>query len=153
MGPIPPLPAEPICSWKAAMAPQHQGKLVSPAIDISPLATAELRFKYHMYGSNINKLVVIAEETSSGLQTRLDSLMGQQQTAGSDSFLLRTTSLQSLSGNTYRFIFQAFKGSSFRGDISIDEVRVDASCLGYLPILPLCMWRFHSIEGPFGLCE
>ena len=105
--------------------PNTSAELVSPAIDISPLATAELRFKYHMYGSNINKLVVIAEETSSGLQTRLDSLMGQQQTAGSDSFLLRTTSLQNLSGNTYRFIFQAFKGSSFRGDISIDEVRVD----------------------------
>ena len=110
--------------------PNTSAELVSPAIDISPLATAELRFKYHMYGSNINKLVIIAEETSSGLQTRLDSLMGQQQTAGSDSFLLRTTSLQSLSGNTYRFIFQAFKGTSFRGDISIDEVRIEASCLG-----------------------
>ncbi|MDZ7845839.1 MAG: hypothetical protein U5L96_03140 [Owenweeksia sp.] len=76
-----------------------------------------------MYGATINKLEVYAEDQN-GTRVLIDSIMGQQQTAGSDSFRVRNVPLVPVSFANYRIVFEGFIGSSFTGDISIDEVSI-----------------------------
>ncbi len=99
-------------------------ELTSPVIDFSSLTTPELKFHYHMFGATINKLVIQAVDAN-GSRIALDSLVGQQQTAQSDSFYVHTIDLSMLPQTTYAFVFQGFRGTSFTGDISIDDVSVD----------------------------
>lgn len=98
-------------------------ELISPLIDISSLNNPELEYHYHMFGATINKLIVYAEDAS-GTRINLDSIGGQQQTAGSDSFYVRNISLVGLTGSSYNFIFEGHRGTSFTGDIAIDDVTV-----------------------------
>jgi hypothetical protein len=98
--------------------------LVSPTIDFSSLTAPELTFYYHMFGATINKLEIWALDATGGL-TILDSLIGQQQTAQSDSFYMHSIDLSTLPQTTYSFVFRAYRGTSFTGDISIDEFSVD----------------------------
>jgi hypothetical protein len=100
-----------------------KGSLVSPTIDISGLTVPQLDFFYHMYGATMGTLRVYAEDTA-GTLTILDSIVGQQQTAGGDAWIKRSIDLSSLSGTTYNFVFEAERGSSFTGDISIDDFSV-----------------------------
>ncbi|QNR23567.1 fibronectin type III domain-containing protein [Croceimicrobium hydrocarbonivorans] len=104
-------------------------ELISPGIDISTVSNPELEYHYHMYGATMNKLVVYAEN-SSGTRIAIDSIIGQQQTAGSDPFLRRNVSLASLPVGVYNFIFEGHLGTSFTGDISLDDISVQqgATC-------------------------
>ncbi len=108
-------------------------ELVSPAIDHSSLTTPELAFYYHMYGATINKLLIYAEDLN-GNRTVLDSIVGQQMTAGSDPFARYAIDLSGLSGSVYKYIFEGYRGSSFTGDISIDEVSVDNAPACSMPL-------------------
>lgn len=98
-------------------------ELTSPLINISNLNNPELEYYYHMYGATINYMLVFAED-GAGVRTLVDSINGQQQTAGSDPFLIRSVPLNSLTGTSYNFVFQGHRGTSFTGDISIDDVSV-----------------------------
>lgn len=99
-------------------------ELVSPYIDHSSLTAPELSFYYHLYGATINKLLIYAED-GLGVRTLLDSVVGQQQTAGSDPFLRHAINLSGLPGTTYKYIFEGYRGTSFTGDLAIDDVAVD----------------------------
>ena len=97
--------------------------LISPPIDISTVSNPEIEYWYHMHGATINLLIVYAEDTAGNLTT-LDSLVGQQQPVQSDPFLQRNVSIANLTPGVYRFIFEGHRGTSFTGDISIDDFRV-----------------------------
>jgi hypothetical protein len=97
--------------------------IMSPTIDISGLTVPQLDFFYHMYGATMGTLRVYAEDTA-GTLTILDSIVGQQQTAGGDAWLKKSIPLSSLTDDFYRFVFEAERGASFTGDISIDDVSV-----------------------------
>ncbi len=99
------------------------GSLSSPLIDFSSLTSPELSFYYHMYGATMGTLRVYAEDAA-GTLTVLDSIVGQQQTAGSDAWLKMSIDLSSLSGTSYNFVFEGERGSSFTGDISIDDFSI-----------------------------
>tara|TARA_R110001592_G_scaffold43005_1_gene139546 strand:- start:76986 stop:83351 length:6366 start_codon:yes stop_codon:yes gene_type:complete len=98
-------------------------ELTSPLINMSNLNNPELEYYYHMFGATINYLLVFAEDAN-GVRTQIDSIGGQQQTAGSDPFLIRSVPLNSLTGTSYNFVFQGHRGTSFTGDISIDDVSI-----------------------------
>jgi len=104
-------------------------ELISPGIDISTVTNPELEYHYHMFGATINKLVIYAEN-STGTRTAIDSLIGAQQTAQANPFVRRTVSLSALTTGVYKFVFEGYRGTSFTGDISIDDVSVQqgASC-------------------------
>lgn len=104
-------------------------ELISPPIDITGLASPEVEYWYHMHGATINRLVVYAEDAS-GTRTAIDSLVGQQQTAQSDPFWQRNVSIANLSPGVYTFVFEGHRGTSFTGDISIDDfsVQVGSTC-------------------------
>lgn len=104
-------------------------ELISPGIDIGTVTNPELEYYYHMHGATMNKLVVYAEN-SAGTRTAIDSIIGQQQVAQADPFLRRNVSLGSLPTGVYNFVFEGHRGTSFTGDISIDDVSVQqgSSC-------------------------
>ncbi|PTM04935.1 MAG: hypothetical protein DA405_05640 [Bacteroidetes bacterium] len=104
-------------------------ELISPGIDISTVSNPELEYHYHLFGATINKLVIYAENAT-GTRTAIDSLIGAQQAAQADPFVRRAVSLSSLTSGVYKFIFEGHRGTSFTGDISIDDVSVQqgASC-------------------------
>jgi len=104
-------------------------ELISPPIDITGLASPEVEYWYHMFGATINKVIVLAEDTA-GNRIAIDSLVGQQQTIQSDPFLQRNVSIAGLTPGVYRFIFEGYRGTSFTGDIAIDDFRVQqgATC-------------------------
>ena len=91
---------------------------------------ADLEFYFHMYGLSMGKLYVQINDGSGW--TTLDSLIGQQQTAGSDSFQQRIVPLTGYSG-IVSIKFLGERGSSFTSDIAIDEISVvmngNPSCL------------------------
>lgn len=114
-------------------APNGSAELISPSIDLSTLSNPKLSFAYHMFGSSINKLLIYAEN-SSGNRTLLDSIVGQQQSSSLDSFKLKVIGLNNLPGTIYRFVFEAYSGSSYTGDIAIDDILIDDSFACFKPL-------------------
>jgi|GEM_PF-1205271 len=100
-----------------------KGLLSSPTIDFASLTAPQLDFYYHMYGATMGVLRIYAEDAS-GTLTILDSIVGQQQTAGSDAWIKKSIDLSSLAGTSYSFVFEGERGTSFTGDISIDDFSV-----------------------------
>ena len=82
---------------------------------------ADLEFYYHMFGAAMGNLYVQINDGSGW--TTLDTLSGQQQTAGSDSFLLRVVPMRNYTG-TVSIKFLGQRGSSFTSDMAIDEISV-----------------------------
>lgn len=74
-----------------------------------------------MYGSNMGNLYV-GMNSGSGW-TYIDTLIGQQQNSGTDTFRLRTVPLSGATGVT-RIKFIGERGSSFESDMSIDDVMI-----------------------------
>ncbi len=97
--------------------------LYSPQIDISTLTTPMVRFYYHMHGSAMGTLKLVAEDAS-GNRTVLDSIVGQQQSNQADPWNERLV-LLSLPSGTYRFLFEGVRGTSFTSDMSIDDFSVE----------------------------
>jgi PKD repeat protein len=81
----------------------------------------DLEFYYHMYGASMGNLYVQINDGSGW--TTLDTLAGQQQTAGSDSFLLRVVPLTGYAG-IVSIKFLGERGSNFYSDMAIDEISV-----------------------------
>ena len=96
-------------------------ELTTPEIDVSTLTLPMLEFWYHMYGANINKLVI---SVSDGVTwTPVDSLVGQQQTSETAPWQTRSVVLSGYTG-TIQVKFTAIRGNGFEGDISLDDIAV-----------------------------
>lgn len=98
--------------------------LTSNCFDLSTSTNIlALEYWYHMYGSNID--VMYVDVDSAGFWLTVDSIVGQQQTANADTFRLRQINLNNLatSGINYTSVrFRVYRGSSFAGDVAIDDV-------------------------------
>ena len=80
-------------------------------------------FDYHMYGATMGNLY--AEYDAGSGWVTFDSIVGQQQTGATDPWITRNTLLTNpMSVFTIRL--RAEKGTSFTGDMAIDNVSVDA---------------------------
>lgn len=88
-------------------------------IDLSGYTTPMIGFWYHMTGSHINKLFIEAEV--GGAWMTVDSIIGAQQASQSDPWMFKVTDFSSYTSAT-AFRFAGIRGSSYEGDISIDEV-------------------------------
>jgi len=97
----------------------NEAFLTSPCLDLAQMAAPEMRFWYHMYGVDIDKLAV--EVLFGGVWTEVYSLIGPQQTAQADPWLEAVVSLTNYSGAD-RVRFKVTRGPSFDGDVSIDDV-------------------------------
>lgn len=99
--------------------------LVSPLISLDTLSSPELRFWYHMFGSDIDKLV-ISINNGNGWSV-LNTISGQQQTTTIAAWQERVVSLSAYVGDTIQLRFRGFRnsGTAFRVNIAIDDIRID----------------------------
>ncbi len=96
----------------------------SPWVDISSLSLPEVRFKYHMYGVDIDKLVVTLNGYDGSTQT-IKTLSGQSHTSGSAAWLQEILPLANLTSDTVQIVFTAHRLSTgFRSEMAIDEVEL-----------------------------
>ena len=96
--------------------------LETPLIDVSALTQPELAFFYHMFGGQIDRLLIQANYDNTGWVT-IDSIVGQTQTATTDPYLKRLNLLDT--GKTLVQI--RFRGVGLfccGGDIAIDDVSI-----------------------------
>ena len=76
-----------------------------------------------MFGATIDRLN-IQIDNGSGFVT-IDSIIGQQQTALTDPWIADTIDLSAYkNGNQASIRFEVIRGSSFTGDVSIDDVQL-----------------------------
>jgi len=91
-----------------------------PEFNTTSLGTPQLKYFYHMFGATTGKLIV--EHYNGTNWVGIDSLIGQQQTASASPWLDRVVNLPSAASVKIRF--RGVRGTSFTGDISIDNVSI-----------------------------
>lgn len=98
--------------------------LFSPVVDLSTvLSNARLVFYYHMFGASIGDLEV---EASSDQMTWVNvfSQSGQVQTSSTDQWIPANADLSAYAGGQVYLRIIATRGSSFTGDMAIDDFSV-----------------------------
>lgn len=91
-------------------------------IDLSAATSSTLSFWYHMYGSTMGDLFI--DVFSGGSWNTVDSLIGEQQTSQSDPWLMKEIDLSAFTGDTISVRFRAIRGSSYYGDMAIDDIGI-----------------------------
>ncbi len=116
---------------KLSSAPSNMGpnELRSPVIVNFGLQQPELNFWYHMYGPQIQKLLVYIEYQDDSRQL-IDSLIGQQQNTKNAAWMQRSISLSTFQGDTFKIVFAAINGNGQgKANIAIDDVEIiDRTC-------------------------
>ncbi len=95
--------------------------IYSPCVDFNGAGLLKMSFWYHMYGSAINVLYVEIM-TPSHQWITIDSLVGQQQLSSTDEWLKKEVILPD---SICQVRFRAIRGSSYEGDIAIDDIRIE----------------------------
>ncbi len=97
--------------------------LISPSINLTTVATPiSLRFFTHMYGATINKLELYIDNGTTLTQVFSDS--GQIQTSSNDPWTPRLVNLDAYAGQTIVLKYVGYRGTSFTGDIAVDDIKV-----------------------------
>ncbi len=96
--------------------------LYSPLIDVSGLSLPYVQFYLHGTGDDLDRLDL--EYLDNGTWTPLITVIGEQQAAIADPFMLMADTLDNLSGTITQLRFKATRGTSFEGDWAIDELSV-----------------------------
>ena len=109
--------------------------LMGPIVDVSALTVPRLAFAYHMFGGDMGTLSWELSDDDGATWTVLGSLTGEQQTATDDPWILLRTDISAY-GDMVMIRFVGSAGSSFEGDMSLDEI---------------CVEETPSCEKPIGL--
>ncbi|MDA9312321.1 fibronectin type III domain-containing protein, partial [Vicingaceae bacterium] len=84
----------------------------------------EFSFWYHFHGASIGSMEAWIID-SSGTLNLLGTIVGQKQAVQTDPWLKAKYIAAGYQGQAVRFAFVGIRGTSFTGDISIDDVRLD----------------------------
>lgn len=98
-------------------------EFISPCIDVN-YQNSELEFSYHMFGKNIGELHVDIKTDSGYVNDVIEPLYGSQQNYQDDNFITKTVNLASYANQTIKVRFRAVRGTSWQGDIAIDNILV-----------------------------
>ncbi|MDT8347032.1 MAG: hypothetical protein RQ756_04465, partial [Flavobacteriaceae bacterium] len=111
-------------------------ELISPLFDLSTLTTPALKFHYHMFGTNIGALRVDIRNVTAGTPFDNDVfvLTGQQQTSGSDPWVLAEVGLGAYAGDVIQVRFRGQHGGGTLGDIAMDDFRIEEATICPQPI-------------------
>src|SRR5690554_63947 len=97
---------------------------VSPQIVVgSSQETLKLSFWYHFFGATVNGIDVIVDVD--GVETIVDTIYNQRQMASSDPWEKDSVTLTAYQGKTITIKFRGKRGSSYTGDIAIDDVAIE----------------------------
>ncbi|MGB0176423.1 MAG: fibronectin type III domain-containing protein, partial [Owenweeksia sp.] len=84
-----------------------EGQVSTPLIDLTPLNVPEFSFWYHMFGQEIDSLVV---QISDGTMWKSEKIfIGQQQSSNSDPWMEAILDLSAYAGDTIQIRFKAHK--------------------------------------------
>lgn len=101
------------------------GLITSPDIIVpASFGNPRLSFYYHMYGVDIDSLVVQID-SGTGFNNNILTLSGQQQTSENDPWIYFSYDLSAYLGDTIAIRFRGVTASGFAGDVAIDDVGVD----------------------------
>ncbi len=101
----------------------NQAEIISPIINMANAVNPYLRFYYHFYGTQINRMYVEGYNGTSW--TILDSIVGQQQTSETAPWQDTLVSLASYAGTAnFQFRMRAISAGCCAGDLAIDEFSV-----------------------------
>ncbi len=98
------------------------GLVETPLIDLTPLTIPEFSFWYHMFGLEIDSLLI---EVSDGVSWNAEmTLAGQQQSSSTDIWEEAILDLSAYANDTVKIRFTAFKVNNFSQtvDIAIDDL-------------------------------
>jgi PKD repeat protein len=98
-------------------------RLISPIIVVSGLTTPMLSFYYHMHGATMGSLYTLVR-TKGGPWIAIDTISGQQQLIQSDPWINRSLVLPPSLGDSIQIKFLGSRGTSFTGDMSLDDISV-----------------------------
>ena len=107
--------------------PNMTALLESPCIDLSGFSSASWTFWYHMVGTAMGDMFL---EVAPGCGTTWNTeatLSGAQQGSQSDSYLEANVDLSGYAGTSIQLRFRGVTGSGWSGDMTIDDVLVEAS--------------------------
>lgn len=93
-------------------------------IDLSPLNVPELSFWYHMFGADIDSLIL---EVSNGASWSTEwTIAGQQQTSSNDAWLEAVVNLSAYANDTIKLRFTAVRNAGFgqQSEIAIDDADI-----------------------------
>jgi hypothetical protein len=96
-------------------------ELISPCITIE-YENSELEFAYHMFGNHIGELHVDIKTENGYINDVIEPLIGSQQDNQDDDFLIQDIDLSGYVNQTINVRFRAIRGSSWDGDIAIDNI-------------------------------
>ncbi|WNJ17675.1 GEVED domain-containing protein [Pontibacter sp. G13] len=95
-------------------------ELVSPCLELSTLISPELTFWYHMHGSDIGTLDVLARmDTGDAL---LWTVSGEQHTASTDPYSEAAVDLSTITG-TFKLVFRVYDGGTY-ADVAVDDINI-----------------------------
>lgn len=104
----------------------------SPCFNLTSASAADFSFWYHMYGANIGGLYVeLSTDNGSTYPNLLWSQTGQVQTSNGQAYNQVNLNLASYVGQTIKIRFRGVRGSSWAGDIAIDNVSMTATLGSY----------------------
>lgn len=112
--------------YTEASSPNHPGKemnLRGPCFDLTTKSTATISFNYHMYGSSMGTLSLQITTNGGGSWATIWTRSGEQ----GNSWMLASVNIDSYTGQSVQFRFNGVTGSSWRSDMAIDNISVDAS--------------------------
>ncbi|PWH84827.1 GEVED domain-containing protein [Brumimicrobium oceani] len=97
--------------------------LTTPTVDVSALTTPSLEFFYHMFGADVDTLAVEVSDDAGATWTNELYIIGEQQTASTDPWMLQIVDLSAYTGDI-QVRFMAIRGASYFGDISLDDISI-----------------------------
>lgn len=107
--------------------------ILSPFIDLGTIAQPQLRFWYHMYGQNIDKLQVRVRRYDGTVQL-VKTITGQQQFSSAAAWIQEVVDLSAFAGDTIRVQFSGFNsGGGVRCEIAIDDIEIGVPLLCPVP--------------------
>lgn len=109
----------------------HEAWLISPYIEFGDYETMDINFYYYMYGATISTLSL--DENTSGSWVTIWTLSGDQ----GQTWVNVDQNLNDVTGNGH-LRFRAVRGSSYTGDITIDEIRITGTKPGEEPTESTC---------------
>src|SRR5690606_7037598 len=122
--------------------------LYSPQVDISALTYPSLEFYYHMYGDDIDRLIV---EVYDGTTVFTQSIIGEQQSTNTDPWELFKYNLAALplASDTIQITLKGVRGTSLDADIAIDDFEVKEATVCGVP-LDLFVQNLTSTSADLG---
>ena len=96
-----------------------------PAMDLTPLTVPYFSFYYHMFGATMGDLIVEASLDTGATWTAVLTKSGQDQTANADPYKPEFVNMAAFKSAFTLIRFRGVRGTSFTGDMAIDDVRME----------------------------